>query len=132
MNTPDPIRELFAGLVRPQPPDELAGPALAAASRALAEPPANDIWDRIWFSRPLRLAWAATLILLLAGHLMVSLTGVAGPDPSPAPIAALGGIEPELAQVASVPTINLSATSWGPSPDGPTDATWQPRKERHP
>lgn len=63
------INRLFEGLEMPKPPPHLRARVLAAARDAATETP--DVWSRIWHHRGLRLAWAAAVVLLLAGHLLV-------------------------------------------------------------
>ncbi|MDX2437312.1 MAG: hypothetical protein QNL88_09705 [Acidobacteriota bacterium] len=63
---------LLMGLEPPPPPADLRARALAAARQRLAETPAPDLWSKIWHSSGLRLAWAAAVVLLLAGHVLVS------------------------------------------------------------
>jgi hypothetical protein len=68
----DPVVErLMEGLAPPQPPPDLRSKVLAAARARMAAEPIPDIWSRVWNHRGLRLAWAATVVLLLAGHAMV-------------------------------------------------------------
>jgi len=63
---------LLEGLEPPQPPADLRPRALAAARRRMAETPVSDLWSSIWHHSGLRFAWAATVVLLLAGHALVS------------------------------------------------------------
>ncbi|MCG6947751.1 MAG: hypothetical protein LJE93_02395 [Acidobacteria bacterium] len=62
------INRLFEGLETPEPPPHLRARVLAAARDTATGTP--DVWSRIWHHRGLRLAWAATVVLLLAGHLL--------------------------------------------------------------
>jgi hypothetical protein len=65
----DPIVEgLMGGLEPPQPPPELRARVLAAARNAEAAP---DFWMRLWNHGGLRMAWAASVVLLLAGHVLI-------------------------------------------------------------
>jgi hypothetical protein len=52
----------------PDPPEGLARRVLEAAE-AVAAPRAIAWSDRIWYSRPARLAWSAAVLLLLAAEL---------------------------------------------------------------
>lgn len=61
------------GLDPPHPPRELRARVLDAARTGARVGPAADAWSRLWHSRSLRLAWAGTVLLLLAGHAAVSL-----------------------------------------------------------
>jgi len=66
------LERLLAGLEPPPPPAGLRVRAVAAARERMAAAPAPDLWTRIWNNRGLRLAWAAAVVLLLAGHALVS------------------------------------------------------------
>jgi hypothetical protein len=67
----DPIVEgLMDGLEPPQPPPELRARVLAAARSAKTAP---DVWSRIWNHGGLRMAWAASLVMLLAGHVLIGI-----------------------------------------------------------
>ena len=86
--------EVLSGLHRPTVPVGLKERALAAA-RAAAATPARTLADRLWESRPLRLAWAmAVLVLLVADWSALA----ARPDTAPVRTAQewIGEI-PELA-----------------------------------
>ena len=63
-------------------PPGLRARALAAARTARRHPRHSDIWSRIWVSRPLRLAWAASLTAVLAAHLALSVRGAPSLDRS--------------------------------------------------
>lgn len=72
-NEPDRDDEdLFAGFEPPPPPADLRARSLAVARDRMARPPVPDMWSRIWRHRGLRLAWAAAVVLLLAGHVLVN------------------------------------------------------------
>ena len=59
--------DLFEGLRVPRVSAELERRVLDAATRSDRRIPIPTIWDRLWESRPLRVAWGmATLGLLLA------------------------------------------------------------------
>ena len=71
----DPIVErLMDGLEPPQPPPELRSKTLAAARERLAGEAVPNPWSRIWNHRGLRLAWAATVVVLLVGHTLATLS----------------------------------------------------------
>ena len=53
-------------------PPELRARALDAARRARHQPRPDDVWSRMWASRTLRLAWAASLASLLIAHVALS------------------------------------------------------------
>ena len=71
-NENDPaVDRLMRGLEPPSPPTDLRSKALSAARTRMAGEPATDVWSMIWNSRGIRLAWAAAVVLLVAGHAMV-------------------------------------------------------------
>jgi hypothetical protein len=83
----DPIVDrLMEGLAPPQPPPELRSRALTAARERLAGEAVPDVWSRIWNHRGVRLAWAASLVLLLAGHVLATLS----------PVGPISGVDPVL------------------------------------
>ena len=100
----DPSNPL-AGLAPPAAPPELREKVLAAARAALLEPPRRpDVWARLWESRAARLAWAASVLLLLGGHALV-------PRPHagrPAALAARGA-DAEIAAIGRLPRLDLDA-----------------------
>jgi hypothetical protein len=62
---------LFEGFAPPQPPLELKERVMREANgRSTVEPP-RDVWSRVWENGWLRLAWAASVLLLLAGNLLL-------------------------------------------------------------
>lgn len=63
------VERLFDGLEVPAPPPHLRARVLEAARADKTE--TVDVWTRIWNIRGLRLAWAASVLLLLAGHVLV-------------------------------------------------------------
>jgi len=89
---------LFVGLEPPPPPADLRARTQAAAREAMARPSAPDVWSRIWHHRGLRLAWAAAVVLLLAGHVLVNpdLGTVFSPKP---PVQAVMQVDEEFAEI---------------------------------
>lgn len=65
------VDRLIEGLEPPRAPTGLRTRVLAAA-RDHMETTSRDPWSRIWRHRGIRLAWAATVVLLLAGHAIVA------------------------------------------------------------
>jgi hypothetical protein len=65
------VDRLIEDLEPPQAPTGLRSRVLAAA-RGQMETVSPDRWSRIWSHRGIRLAWAATVVLLLAGHVIVA------------------------------------------------------------
>jgi hypothetical protein len=65
------VGRLIEGLEPPRTPTGLRTRVLEAA-RDHMETRSPDPWSRIWNHRGIRLAWAATVVLLLAGHAIVA------------------------------------------------------------
>jgi hypothetical protein len=65
------VGRLIEGLEPPRAPIGLRTRVLAAA-REHMETRFPDRWSRIWSHRGMRLAWVATVVLLLAGHAIVA------------------------------------------------------------
>ena len=65
------VDRLIEGLEPPRAPTGLRTRVLAAA-RDHMETKSRDPWSRIWRHRGIRLAWAATVVLLLAGHAIIA------------------------------------------------------------
>ena len=93
----DPIVDrLLQGLAPPQPPHELRSKALAAARERMAGEAVPDLWSRIWNHRGLRLAWAASVVVLLAGHVLATLSPV-GPITKVDPLViARNGVDEQM------------------------------------
>ena len=56
----------FSGFNAPEPPAELREATLAAATSRWSHTAPPDGWRRIWESKPLRLVWTATVVVLVA------------------------------------------------------------------
>ncbi len=95
------------GLETPPPPEDLRGRALAAAVAALGREPKADLWSRLWYSRPLRLAWTVIVLAAVAGHAWLYAAGVSAPSAG-APVVADAPAEgdPELQEIADLPQID--------------------------
>jgi len=74
------VERLMEGLEPPPPPPELRAKTLTAARERLTGEPVMDPWSRIWDHRGLRLAWAATVVLLLGGHVLATLSPAGSPS----------------------------------------------------
>jgi hypothetical protein len=81
------------GLEPSPPPAELRSKVLAAARDRMTSGQESDSWSTVWHNRGLRLAWAAAVTMLLAGHVVISSGGASTPGPQ---LAARGG-DPYLA-----------------------------------
>jgi hypothetical protein len=104
----DPATRLLAAIEEPEPPRGLRGLALAGAAAAGARKPAVDAWRRLWESRPLRLAWAVAVALLLAANVIIR-TGSPSHPRTAAPIAASKEHQNsrELQAIIELPRIRL-------------------------
>jgi len=60
---------VFEGMRPPQPPPELRERVLREAQMHSTVVPLSDAWTRIWDNSWLRLAWAASVLVLLAGNI---------------------------------------------------------------
>jgi hypothetical protein len=77
-------RNPLRGLRSVPPPGGLREPVLSAAREAQAAEAKPTIWDRVWESRALRLAWVGVTVGLVLGHVLVSIEpGKAGMAPEP-------------------------------------------------
>jgi hypothetical protein len=84
----------------------------------LARPVVLDPWRRVWESRPARLAWAATVTILIAAHMLL-------PRSQPSALAHSGvpagpareALAAELREVTSLPRINSIELRLEPSRD---------------
>jgi len=110
-------------LAPPAPPRALRERALAAARESWgsgAEPArVPDRWTRAWESRPLRLAWAAAVVALLAGHLLLPRAASTKPPAAaraaavpPAAVEAQRPARVSFAESLSLPPIDLSTRPW--------------------
>lgn len=103
------IENRFHGLAPPELPAGLKERTLTAACVVLDRPGSRDWWSELWWSRPLRYAWGAAVLLLLIGHLIVPgyLASAGAPVPSPV-AAALRDERAELAELVALPPIDAS------------------------
>ncbi len=106
---PDRLNELLGQLAPPDPPHDLEAQVLAGAKEALAREAGRDVWTRIWESRPIRLAWAATVLALVICNVGVSVL-LSSPRPS-SPQAATTGRDGrgELSAVGRLPRLDENA-----------------------
>jgi hypothetical protein len=113
MSKQDPtIRSLLGELETPAPPPALRRLALQAAAEALSREPVPDLWTRLWESRGLRLVWAACVIVLIAGHVLISLPPVTPAEVIPVPVTSplVAAADPELFdEIGELPRLQLTA-----------------------
>jgi hypothetical protein len=125
----------LADLAPPGAPPELKARVLAVSRAALlAGPEPRDRWRALWDSTPLRLAWAASLFLLLAGHAVLvrpnRLRTEAAISP---PSASVSEADAEVAAIGHLPSLDpdarpLNAGSGEPS-TGSLPSLPEPPKE---
>lgn len=108
----NPSSKLTEGLVPPGPPPELRHRALAAARAAMTVNGRDDIWSRLWRSRPIRLAWATSVAALLFGHIIIGAGAPSGPPDTIRPLMAEGAIRDELAEVIDVERVTTELPGW--------------------
>ena len=101
----DRVRRLLDEVRTPGPPPDLRARALARADGAWAATSAPDRWRLLWESRPLRLAWAAAVLLLLAGNLAVPDAGSSRHTPLAA--ANRSDKDPEIEEVVTLHRLRL-------------------------
>lgn len=101
---------LFSTLQPPDPPSELRCRVLAAA--ALTGGRAPDVWDRLWTSRPARLAWAAAVLGLAIGHLAISGRNPRPPAETAVPVASIAVNRGELAELAELGRLTAELPGW--------------------
>ena len=105
---PNGNEPLLPGLQVPEPPDDLRRQVLTRAGEALDEEPRHDLWARLWENRQARLAWAASVLALVVGHLVAS-TGddrTAATERSTLAQTETDAYE-ELADIADLPRLSL-------------------------
>ena len=105
---------LFGGIGPPQPPPELRERVLREAQVHSTVVPLPDAWTRIWYNSWLRLAWAASVLALLAGNIVLL------PRPSEPPVVvAEAYVDEEIAEflrpmyIADALTPNLGRSGGG-------------------
>jgi len=103
----------LAGLAPPGAPPELKAKVLAASRAALLTAPARpDRWSLLWTSRPLRLAWAASLLLLLAGHVVLVRPNHPRAEAAARPLSrSVSDADAELAAIGRLPRLDPDARS---------------------
>jgi hypothetical protein len=109
-------RNPLSGMRSPVPPEELRETVLSAAREALAAEAKRTIWDRIWESRALRLAWTGTTAALVLGHVLVTIEPE-GSGAVPAPDLARAGRETDdLREIVRLPRVTRVAVDFDDAP----------------
>jgi len=114
MTEPDPLQ----GFAPPRAPSALREPVLRAARAALdANADEPTIWALLWRRRWLRLGWAGACMLLVAGHVALTLRPQRRPAASRRAIVAIyGAPSPEMRDVLSLPATERLAAGLEPGP----------------
>jgi hypothetical protein len=99
----DRLDVIFTGLEPPPPPAHLREASLRAARAAFAEAPVPDVWTRLVRSPAARIAWAASVMLLVAANLLLP----AHPRATASVVAPR--LDPEIAPIAHLPRIDERA-----------------------
>ena len=95
------------GLDTPPPPEELRGRALAAAAAALGREPKVELWSRLWFSRPLRLAWIVIVLASVACHAWLTVERRPAPGGDTAIVVDASTVgDAELEEIVNLPPID--------------------------
>ena len=108
-NTPQDHEALLGSLETPRPPDALRERVLERAGAALDHRSAPDAWTRIYSSRPLRAAWAAAVLGLIAANLLLP-HGTGSSAGEPLTVSSARQL-PELRDVVSVPRLDEALVS---------------------
>lgn len=103
---------LSGNLIPPQAPPELRQRVLSAARQTMGQAAPRDLWTRIWESRPIRLAWAASIGALIFGHLVIGGAVSAGPAQPAIPLAAAVGADDELAEIIDLQHVTVDLPRW--------------------
>lgn len=123
---------LSGSLTPPQAPPELRQRVLTAARQTMGQEAPRDLWTRIWESRPIRLAWAASIGALIFGHLVIGGAVSAGPAQPAIPLAAAVGADDELAEIIGLQRVTVDLPRWelvardAPSPTDPSTESEDP------
>ena len=104
--------QMFSTLQPPDPQSVLRRRVLVAARAALTDERAPDFWDRLWTSRPARLAWAAAVLGLAVGHLALSGRDPRQPAETALPVASIAVKHSELAELAVLGRLTTELAGW--------------------
>lgn len=98
----------------PDPPSELRGKVMAAAVKAMQEERKPDRWTEVWESRPLRVAWAASVSTLILANLFLPPGRPGLSERGAGSMAELAeNDENGLAEIANLPRLRLDALPLG-------------------
>jgi hypothetical protein len=109
VNSRQPSRfDPLAGLDTPTPSPDLRRRTLTEARLALARSRRPDIWERLWSSRGLRLAWATSLAALIVGHVLLSSSVVPEATPPANRPSLTATLDPELRAELALQKIHIT------------------------
>jgi hypothetical protein len=127
MKHTDPER-VFAGLEVPGPPDELHNLVVSRARAAFLEGARWDLWTRLWEHPVLRVAWAASVGLLIIAHLGMSVQ----PGSTPTVVTSQPSYQiEEIIEATRLPRLRLDVASVGVSLDDELTPGDRPSVARH-
>jgi hypothetical protein len=90
---------------------------LSAAREALAAEAKPTVWDRIWESRVLRVAWAGATAALVLGHMALTIQP-GRPMPAPEPDSARARLDAEdLLEIVGLPRVERVAMDFDVAPE---------------
>lgn len=94
--------QILDGLESPRPPDDLRSRVLAATRQTAAGADRLDPWTRLFRNRPLRIAWACSVSLLVAANAFLPTGRVTANEAR----TALALRDREVEQIARLPSID--------------------------
>ena len=100
---------ILATLEPPGPPVALRDRVLRRAGAALDRPPAQDPWARIYVSRPLRVAWAGMVLVLVVANVLLPRANRRSRESF---VEGAAGRPPELREVVDVPRLREAYVSF--------------------
>jgi hypothetical protein len=98
---------LFPGLKVPGPPEDLRQQVLSRARQAAESGPRRELWARLWESRPVRLAWGASVLALVVCHVAIPVGDARPPKEAPTQAHASVDDHEDLAVIADLPKLSF-------------------------
>ncbi len=103
----DEVTRVLAAIAEPEPPHALRTRTLGKAAETWGRPPLADRWHAAWASRPLRIAWAAAVIVLVTGNIVVRLsTGTSPRNVASRAARPTPATDRDLQAIASLPQLS--------------------------
>jgi hypothetical protein len=103
------VEKLLATLRPPEPAPALQESVLSGARAALTREAARDAWTRVWESRPLRIAWAVAVVVLVICHAGITELRSASARAGTQTARAVREGNGELAAIARLPRLDGNA-----------------------